>query len=86
MRVVIVYRDNTDYARPVIDFLHDFEHQTGHVLEELNPDTAQGILFCSTYGIVSYPTVIAVSDSGSLINAWNGLPLPTISEVSYYVQ
>jgi len=37
------------------------------------------------YDIVEYPTIIALSDSGQLQNLWRGLPLPTISEVSFYV-
>lgn len=86
MRIVVLYRDQTDYARTVIDFLHDFSRQTGHDLETLDPDSAEAVLFCDTYGIVDYPTIIAMSDDGVMQNIWNGLPLPTISEVSYYVQ
>lgn len=86
MRVIIIFRDNTDHAHPVLDFLRDFEHQTGHVLETMDPDTAEGMHFCDTYGIVEYPTLIAISDDGVMQNMWRGLPLPTISEVSYYVQ
>jgi hypothetical protein len=84
MRVVVVTKDNTDYARTVIEFMHDFQHQTGHELETLDPDTAEGTSFCETYDIVEYPTLIAVANDGSLQNSWTGLPLPTISEVSYY--
>lgn len=86
MKVVVVFKDNTDHTRTVTDFLRDFEHLTGHVLETLNPDTPDGIYFCSAYGIVEYPTIIAVSDDGIMQNMWRGLPLPTINEVSYYVQ
>ncbi|MEI6850624.1 MAG: hypothetical protein WCK26_01500 [Candidatus Saccharibacteria bacterium] len=86
MRVVAVYKDQTDYARTVTDYLRDFEIQTGHKLEIINPDTEEGTQFCDIYGIVEYPTIIATSDDGVMQNCWNGLPLPTISEVSYYVQ
>jgi hypothetical protein len=86
MRVVVIFKDNTDYARSVTDFLRDFEHQTGHVLDTLDPDTAEGTSFCVAYGIMEYPTVIAISDMGLMQNMWRGLPLPTINEVSYYVQ
>jgi len=85
MRVIVVYKDQTDHARTVLDFLHDFEHQTGHKLETLDPDTADGSSFCETYDIVEYPTIIALSDDSILQNSWRGLPLPTISEVSFYV-
>lgn len=85
MKTVIVYKDETDYAREVTDYLRDFNRQTGHELETINPDTPDGIDFCRTYDIVEYPSVVAISDDGSLQNLWRGLPLPTITEVSYYV-
>lgn len=85
MRVVVVYKQATDYARQVDDFLGDFKRQTGRELETLDPDTRDGMSFCGAYDIVEYPTLIAVSDDGQVQNIWKGLPLPTISEVSYYV-
>jgi len=86
MRVAVVYKYESDHAREVLDYLRDFESQTGHKLEEIDPDTAAGAFTCKTYDIVEYPTVFAVSDGGQLQNMWRGRPLPTISEVSYYVQ
>lgn len=85
MRLVIVYRDESEQARPVLDYLRDFKRQTGHDLETLSPDTADGAEFCRVYDIVEYPTMLALSDDGQLQNLWRGLPLPTISEASYYV-
>ncbi len=85
MRVVVVYKTESDHAREVFDYLRDFKNQTGHDLEEVNPDSAAGSDFCRTYDIVEYPTIIALSDSGQLQNMWRGTPLPTISEVSFYV-
>jgi len=86
MRIVVVYKDETDYARSVTDYLRDFERQTGHALETLDPDKPDGEQFCRAYDIVEYPCIIAISDSSVMQNMWRGLPLPTISEVSYYVQ
>lgn len=85
MNVKVVYKDDSEHARSVSDFLRDFEHQTGHTLETLNPETPDGTSFCDTYDIIEYPTIIALSDDGVLQNMWRGVPLPTISEVSYYV-
>jgi len=85
MRVVVVTRDNTDYARAVRTFLDDFVRQTSRELEVLDPDSSEGESFCRTYDIVEYPTVIALSDSGQAQNVWTGTELPTINEVSYYV-
>lgn len=85
MRTVVVYKLESDHAREVLDYMRDFERQTGHKLEELNPETPDGAHFCRTYDIVEYPTLVALSDGGQLQNMWRGRPLPTISEVSYYV-
>lgn len=84
MRVVIVYKDNSEYTRSVYDFLRDYEARTGKQLETINPDTREGSYFCRLYDIVEYPSIVAVTDSGSLQYMWRGLPLPLINEVSYY--
>jgi hypothetical protein len=86
MRVVVVSKEQTDYARQISDYLRDFQRQTGRELEILDPDSRDGISFCSAYDILAYPTIIAVADDGQVQSRWDGLPLPTISEVSYYAQ
>lgn len=85
MRVAIVYKYESDHARPVLEFLRDVKRQTGHDLEEIDPDTREGAGFCRTYDVVEYPTMLAIDDGGQLQNMWRGLPLPTISETSYYL-
>ena len=85
MRAIVIYKDESDHAREVTDYLRDFKRQTGHDLETIDPDSPDGADFCRTYDIVEYPTIIAVSDDGVMQNQWRGRPLPTISEVSYYV-
>jgi fructoselysine-6-P-deglycase FrlB-like protein len=84
MRVVVVYRQNTDYTRAVETFVNDFTRQTGRTLESIDPDSLEGITFCTTYDIIEYPSVIALSHDGQVQNTWKGAMLPTISEVSYY--
>jgi len=85
MRVVAVYKQQTDHTRQVEEYLFEFKRLTGHDLEAMNPETPEGISFCEAYGIMEYPTLIAVSDSGQMQNIWSGIPLPTMSEVSFYV-
>lgn len=85
MRTIIIYKDNTEHARPVIEYMREFESRTGKKLETLDPESREGAGFCRTYDIVEYPTMIALDDGGRLQQFWRGLPLPTISEVSYYV-
>ena len=85
MRTVVLTKQSTDYSRSVDMFLEDFKRQTGRELEVLDPESREGELFCRTYDIVEYPTIIALSSEGHMQNMWRGTLLPTISEVSYYV-
>ncbi|MFI5212588.1 MAG: hypothetical protein ACHQTE_01330 [Candidatus Saccharimonadales bacterium] len=85
MRAIVIYKQESDYAREVADYLRDFLRQTGHELETMDPDTREGSDFCRTYDIVEYPSIVALSDDSALQNLWRGRPLPTINEVSYYV-
>jgi len=85
MRVVVISKDNTDYAREVSDYLRDFKYRTGHDLEVMDPESRDGVTFCRTYDIMQFPTLLAISDNGGMQQMWVGTPLPTISEVSYYV-
>jgi hypothetical protein len=84
MRVVVITKENTDYARVVDTFITDFARQTGRELEVLDPDSSEGSSFCRTYDIVEYPSIIALGNDGQMQNLWAGAMLPTISEVSYY--
>lgn len=84
MRVAVVYRQESEHRRAVEDFLYEFERQTGRSVETVSPDTKEGADFARVYDIVEYPSMVALSDDGKLQTMWRGLPLPTISEVSYY--
>ena len=83
MRVVCVWRDNTDYAREVSDWLREFEMR-GQEIESLDPDTPEGESFRLAYDVVQYPTVLALDDSGRVLQGWRGTPMPRFDEVSYY--
>jgi len=84
MKVVAIYRSNSEHGTQIEDFLRDFNRQTGKEIETLNPDEREGESFCRAYDIVEYPSMIALSDDGRLQHFWKGMPLPTISELSYY--
>lgn len=84
MKVAVVYRSESEHAREVEDYLRDFRSRTGRELETIDPDSRDGGSMCRVYDIVEYPTIVAIADDGQVQNSWRGLPLPTISEVSYY--
>ncbi|MCL2869419.1 hypothetical protein FWF48_01245 [Candidatus Saccharibacteria bacterium] len=85
MKVVLVYKDFTDYARDVENYLRDFKIFTGRELDTLDPESTEGEIFCQTYDILEYPSIAAISNDGHLQQLWRGIPLPQISEVSYYL-
>lgn len=84
MKTIIVYKEQSEQARAVETFMHDFTKQTGKALETISPDTPEGSQLCETYDLVEYPSVLAMDDNGLVLNVWRGLPMPMISEVSYY--
>lgn len=84
MRVAILTKENTDYARDVTTYLDDFKRFTGHDLEVIDPESPEGVSFCTAYGLYEYPCIIATGSDGQMVQLWQGLPLPTINEVSYY--
>lgn len=86
MRVIVISKPETDYARNVEEFLNNFTRQTGRTLEQLNPEEPDGERFVQAYDIVEYPTIIAISSDGQLQNMWSGTALPTVDEVNYYAQ
>ncbi len=86
MKTVVVFKDNSEHARAVIDFLRDFKSQTGKDLETIDPDTKDGAAFCQMHDIVEYPTLLATDNEGHQLQMWRGLPLPRITEVSYYAE
>ena len=49
----------------------------------MDPD--ENTNFCETYGIVEYPTILALDNQGSVREMWRGRDLPLINEVLYYV-
>jgi len=84
MRVVGVWRENTEKSREIEEWLTDFERRTSGQIEYKNPDTVEGASFIEIYGIVEYPTLIALADDGRVLASWRGLPLPRFDEVAYY--
>lgn len=85
MRVVCVWRRESDYERAVEGWLSEFERRTGREVEDLNPDTKDGESFCRAYDVVEYPTILALGDDGAVLASWRGTMLPLFDEVSYWL-
>jgi hypothetical protein len=85
MSVMIFYKLDSEYARQVIEFLHEFEKRTAQTIETVDPDSPHGGDLCRLYDVVEYPSIVATNHDGQLLHMWRGTPLPLINEVSGYV-
>ncbi|MBQ2638465.1 hypothetical protein IJF91_00115 [Candidatus Saccharibacteria bacterium] len=83
MKVVMVTRQDTDYTRESMDWISEFERETGIEVLIEDPETISGELFATHHDIVQYPCVCVLRDDDSKVIAkWAG-KLPQIQEVTY---
>ncbi len=86
MRVVIIWRENSEYGREVEEWLREFKRRTGKELESYDPDEPDGESLVRTYDIVEYPTILALTDEeGRIEQGWRGRDLPRIDDVAAYM-
>lgn len=85
MRVVCVWRRESDYGRELEEWIRELERRTGKEIESMTPDSREGESFCRAYDIVEYPTIIAVGNDGREMATWRGKTLPLLNEVSYWM-
>ncbi len=85
MRVLILYRPQSEHGRLVEEFVHDFQARSGFKhLEVLNIDTREGGAIASLYDVMEYPAVLVVQADGMLQKSWVGGNLPLMDEVAAY--
>lgn len=85
MRVVVLYRPNSEYDRVVEEFAREFSRRyPDKKIELISVNTRDGSATASLYDILRYPAVLALSDDGRVIQEWHEQRLPLMSEVSYY--
>lgn len=87
MKLLILYRPDSEHATPVESFVRDFQHQhdMGNKVELLSVNTRDGASTASLYDIWAFPTLMALSDDGRVLNTWQGEPLPLMNEVAGYI-
>jgi hypothetical protein len=87
MKLLVLYRPNSEHGRLVDEFIHEYEHRhDGGRLEILNIDSRDGSATAALYDIVEYPALLALRDDGSVANSWTGGELPLISDVLGYTR
>lgn len=86
MKLLVLYRPNSEHATEVEAFVRDFSHgyEAGKRVELLSLDTREGAATASLYDIVSYPAILALANDGAVLNLWQGKPLPLMNELAGY--
>ena len=85
MRIVAIYKEFSDHAREMEEWIDQFERRSGRTIERLDPESIDGESFCAPRDIVQYPTIAVAGDDGKTYEMWSGSPLPVIDEVMGYI-
>lgn len=84
MKIVVLYRPNSEHGRTVEEFIHDFQERHQGKLEVLNVDSREGGSTALLYDVMQYPAILALREDGSLVKSWEGSGLPMMDEIAYY--
>jgi hypothetical protein len=85
MKVLVLYRPNSEHGREVEDFIREFQiRHHDERLEVLNIDTRDGSATASLYDVMRYPAILVLQTDGYLQKSWEGDQLPLMDEVISY--
>ncbi|QQS17869.1 hypothetical protein IPL68_04375 [Candidatus Saccharibacteria bacterium] len=87
MKVIVLYRPNSEHARLVERFLHDLRHQhdvNQSSIQMLDIDSREGISLASIYDIVDSPAIVVTDNAGGYVQSWIGSELPLMRDVAAY--
>ena len=83
---MLFYRPNSEHERTVEEYAHDFTRHTGKELPLVDVNTRDGAYQAELYGVMRFPSIVAVDSEGKMLQAWSGDLLPRFDEVSFYVE
>jgi hypothetical protein len=86
MRVLCLYRPNTDTERPVLELQMSLKRIYNSELELVSVDGVEGSRLAELYDIWQFPAFIAVDSSGTLLKSWSDGTIPLLNELIYYLQ
>ncbi|HLC91698.1 MAG TPA: hypothetical protein VJC09_01470 [Candidatus Saccharimonadales bacterium] len=84
MKVYIIYQSDSDHARRVEEYVHDFrKEQVTRKVDLLDVNTEEGARQAELYDVVQYPAVLALANDGQILKSWQG-EFPLMNELAYY--
>ena len=87
MKVLVLYRPNSEFSRSVEEFVRELQRR--HDIDErhlqvLDYDSREGSALASLYDIMTQPAIVVLGDDGGYIKHWQGRDLPLLDEVASY--
>jgi hypothetical protein len=86
MKIVILYRPNSEHARLVEEFAHDIDRQQGLHVELSSLETRDGAAMATLYDITTYPAIVVTREDGGVVQIWAGDKLPLMNEVAAFAR
>ncbi len=89
MKVLFLYRPNSEFSRIVEEFIRDFKYQHedhANQISVVDIDSRDGSSTASLYDIMVNPAILVLREDGSLVKAWIGSDLPLMEDVAGYLQ
>lgn len=85
MKLVILYRPNSEHARAAETFVHDFSQRYPDIkVEMMDVDSREGSAQASLYDLMRHPAILALAGDGVLLKSWEGEEMPLMDEVASY--
>ena len=87
MKIVMLYRPNSEHERLVLDYVRDyriFKGSEGNI-ELMSLDTREGAAMASLYDVLMYPAVLALANDGQLMKLWADGSMPLLNEIDQYL-
>ncbi len=87
MRVTVIFRERSDHARGVHEFIELVERRyPGKRVHTLELDSRSGAAEATLYDIKRYPAILVTRPNGSIAQLWEGLPLPLVDEIGSLIK
>jgi hypothetical protein len=88
MKVIVLYRPRSEFARQVEEFVRGLQTQHGlddRRLEVLDYDSREGAATASLYDVMTQPSILVIGDDGHFVKDWQGSSLPLMGDVAGYL-
>jgi hypothetical protein len=87
MKLLILYRPRTEFARSVEEFVQNLERiYPGNNVALTDANSIEGSHQAELYDIMQFPAMLVLGEDGSVVNSWIGPELPLIDDVVGYLR